>query len=270
MPRRDESIPKSVTESLLGSGFPFQTAVRNEICLLKGWSIHTSEYPWRGQRDEDRFLDMIASYKNFVLTIECKKTRQDTLTFLDPASGQMPTPQTADYRCLSYQHFTVVTRHQDATCETWAVWPSSPSCEFCIVGTNKSDRLLERDASLIIRATEALIHDVREMSHLSKKLSLPFLFLPVIVTNARLFVAHYKPTDVALDSGEFKELPNNIESAPWVRFSKAYTTSETRDFATRSVFVVGASYLKEFLDNLELAPNQPKDKMPVRFASGAS
>jgi hypothetical protein len=207
MPRDDGSIPKSVTESLLGSGFPFQTAIRDEIRLLKGWSIHASEYPWRGQREEDRFLDLIALHKNFVLTIECKKTKQDTLTFLDPASGQMATPQTADYRCLSYQNFTVLTRHQDARCETWAVWPASPSCEFCIVGTNKSDRLLERDASLVVRATEALIQDIQEMSHLARKLSPPFLFIPVIVTNARLFVAHYKPTDVALDSGELKNCP---------------------------------------------------------------
>jgi hypothetical protein len=103
------------------------------------------------------------------------------------------------------------------------------------------------------------------MSDLSKKLSPPFLLLPVIVTNAQLFVAHYKPTDVALDTGEFKEPPNNIESAPWIRFSKAFTTSERRDFARRSVFVVGATHLEEFLNKLELAPNQPQDKMPVRF-----
>jgi hypothetical protein len=258
MPKHAPPIPDSAIASLMGSGFPFQTAVRNVIESSAGWSIRTSEYPWQGPKDEDRFLDIIAINQQFILTVECKKTKEDTLIFLDPHNGATATPQTSDFQCLSWEFLAQsIPRYLDMECKKWEVWPQSPSCEFCIVvGTKHSERLLERDASLVVRATEALAQDGREMIRLSQMLSRPFLFLPVIITNARLLVAHYRPTDISLESGQFKKSPNDIEhKVPWVRFSKAFTASKSRDFSHRSVFVVGATHLEEFLNNLELPPS---------------
>ena len=261
----NETIPKAVLESLKSSGFPFQTAVAHVIRSSKGWSIHASEYPWRGPANDDRFLDIVATNGKFVLTVECKKTRQETLTFLRPL-GHSNTGHIEDFRCLRADRYDVIPRQAHLFCETWALWPKSPSSEFCIVSTSKSgrdQRLLERDASLVIGATDAFAQDVREHLRLGQGLSPPYLFLPVIVTNAKIYTARYKPSEVSLETGEFQESPKEIDEAPWVRFSKAFATGGGRDLGLRSLFVVSATSLGEFLDNLEMGPEQPEEKVSV-------
>jgi len=268
MPGDEKLIPKSVIDSLQASGFPFQTAVAQLIRNSKGWKVHTTEFPWRGPKDDDRFLDIIATNKQFVITVECKKTRQDTLTFLLPVGKELYSGVTSEFRCLSCRSYTAGAHLGDVVCETRALFPESPSCEFCIVSANRSERMLEKDASLVIRATEALVQNIHEMSQLLNKLSLPFLLLPVIVTTAPLFTAHYVPSDVSPETGEFTATPKGIEKRQWVRFAKTFTTSKRHDLSYRSVFVVSASYFNEFLNSLELWPQQPDDTMPVPFYKG--
>ena len=259
-----ETIPEAVLQSLKHSGFPFQTAVAHVIRSSKGWSIHASEYPWRAGND-DRFLDVVATNGKFFITVECKKTRQETLTFLRPL-GHSNTGHIEDFRCLRADRYDLIPPQAHLFCETWGLWPKSPCSEFCIVSTSKSgkdQRLLERDASLVVGATDAFAQDVREHLGLGQALSLPYLFLPVIVTNAKIFTARYNPLEVSLDTGEFQGLPEKTEEAPWVRFSKAFAAGRRRDLGLRSLFVVNATELGNFLENLEIAPNQSGDKVPV-------
>lgn len=264
----NDSIPKAVLESLRSSGFPFQTAVAHVIRSSRGWSIYASEYPWRAGND-DRFLDLVATNGKFFLTVECKKTRQETLTFLRPL-GHSNTGHIAEFRCLQAVVYDAKEHRQaHLFCETWALWPKSHCSEFCIVSTSKSgrdQRLLERDASLVIGATDAFAEDIRNRLRRREPLSPPYLFLPVIVTNAKIYTARYKPSEVSLDTGEFEELPKEIEEAPWVRFSKAFTAGGGPDLGSRSLFVVNSASLGEFLTNLEEAPNQPGDKGSVTVA----
>ena len=269
MPGNQKSNLELVKESLQGSGFPFQTAVVQVIRTSPGWSIHATEYPWIGPKQDDQFLDIVATSNRFVLTVECKKTRQDTFTFLRPSERDLKSGHTSEFRCLNFQKFTPIPGPLYFTCETRGIFPNSPSCEFCVVNSKKSDRLLERDASLVIRATEAFVQDSQEISQISKNLGHPFPLLPVIVTNAQLFAVQYAPSGVSLETGEFHEIPKEIEEAPWVRFSKAFTTSKRRDYANRSVFVVSAKNFAEFLGLLEFAPEQPKEPMRVPFYKGA-
>jgi hypothetical protein len=84
----------------------------------------------------------------------------------------------------------------------------------------------------------------------------PRLLLPLIVTNAKIHTARYKPPDVSLERGEFIDPPKEMEKAPWVRFSKSFTADRGRDVGYRSIFVVNAIQLEEFLTHLELAPDQ--------------
>ncbi len=259
-----ETIPEAVLQSLKSSGFPFQTAVAHVIRSSKGWSIHASEYPWRAGND-DRFLDIVATNGKFIITVECKKTRIETLTFLRPL-GHSNTGHIEDFRCLRADRYDLIPPQAHLFCETWGLWPISPCSEFCIVSTSKSgkdQRLLDRDASIVVGATDAYEQEIREHLRLSQALSPPYLFLPVIVTNAKIFTARYKPSEVSLDTGEFQELPKEIEEAPWVRFTKAFAAGRGRDLGLRSLFVVNATALGEFLENLEMAPNQPGDKVSV-------
>jgi len=261
-----ETIPEAVQQSLKSSGFPFQTAVAHVIRNSKGWSIHASEYPWRAGND-DRFLDVVATNGKFFITVECKKTRQETFTFLRPL-GDSNTGHVEDFRGLRADRYDVIPPQAHLFCETWGLWPKSPCSEFCIISTSKSgkdQRLLERDASLVVGATDAFAQDIQEHLGLGHTLSPPYLFLPVIVTNAKIFTARYKPSEVSLDTGEFYELPKEIEEASWVRFSKTFAAGRRRDLGLRSLFVVNATALENFLQNLEIAPNQSGDKVSVPF-----
>jgi hypothetical protein len=233
----DETIPPAVSESLKRSGFPFQTAITHLIRRSKGWSIQASEYPWRDSDHNENFLDIIATNGTFILPIECKKAKE-IQTFLLPQGGLegliRTRPDVADFRCLRTTYFPTENRVGITYEENCKIWPVSPSSEFCIVSTStsgKDQRLLEKDASL------------------------PRLLLPLIVTNAKLFTARYHPSEVSLETGEFTESPpKDVEQAPWVRFSKTFTAGREGDH--RSIFVVNAIYLEEFLAALELAPGE--------------
>ena len=111
-----ETIPEAVLQSLKSSGFPFQTAVTHVIRSSKGWYIHASEYPWRAGND-DRFLDIVASNGKFIITVECKKTRLETLTFLRPL-GHSNTGHIMDFRCLRSYGYDVMPPRPNLFCET--------------------------------------------------------------------------------------------------------------------------------------------------------
>jgi hypothetical protein len=249
MSKIDEAIPKEVMQSLRASGFPFQTAIREEIRRHKGWAVHASEYPWLDGMNRDNFLDIVAVKGRFILAIECKKTGSEIFTFLLPLGG-LSTGLVDDFRGGQFHYFPLQGR-VNFYYYTWRIQPKSCSSEFCVVGSRKSGkdqgRLLEKDASVLVRAADAIGHDRGEHS----KDEEPRVVLPVIVTNAEIYTACYKPSVVSLETGEFKEEPEELQSARWVRFYKSFTGDEV---GHRSVFVVNASSFGDFLEKLEMAP----------------
>src|SRR5262249_1962630 len=76
--------PAAVVAALHSSGFPFQTAVRREIeaAAPGGRRVEATEYSWQTADGETHFLDLVATNGVIHLTIECKKTRKEILTFL--------------------------------------------------------------------------------------------------------------------------------------------------------------------------------------------
>ena len=205
-----------------------QTAVAHVIRHSKGWAVHASEYPWRDSDNSDNFLDLVATNGKFILTVECKKTKE-ILTFLRPLGGPT-TGHVDDFRCLRTTHRPIHNRVDLHYEETWKIWPKSPSCEFCIVRTSPSgrdQRLLEK-TSLLIRATDAFAKDSREHSKLGYKTEAPthrchHAFYSAHRNECQNHTARYKPPDVSLETGEFIEPPKEVEKAPWVRFSKSFT-----------------------------------------------
>jgi len=116
--------------------------------------------------------------------------------------------------------------------------------------SGKDQRLLERDVGRLILGTDAYAQRVRRSIPLSREKELGWPFVPVLVTNAPLYVARYEPTDIALDSGEFATPPKDVEAVPWVRFRKSFPSSGRVDLGERSAFVVTAPGLAEFLAEL--------------------
>jgi len=269
MANADATVPESVLAALQSSGFPFQTAVAHVIDASPGWSVYESEYPWQSLSGDGQFLDLVATNGNLLLTIECKKTRKETMTFLRPL-GQGHTGERREFQCLRAVQIQDATRRLELFCEEWSLHPQSPSSAFCVVSTSESgrdQRLLERDANLLVRATDAFAHDFRERFNPGRDPapSAACLFLPVIVTNAPIYTARYTPTEVSLETGEFSAPPQDIKSVPCVRFRKAFTSDGGPDLGDRSVFVVHAVSFAEFLKLVAPAPNQLEDKTQVQL-----
>lgn len=262
----DEKVRKAVFESLNRSGFTFQTAVTHAMSRSGArWGVYASEYPWRDADGRDNFLDIVATNGQFILTVECKKTSKEILTFLLPL-GMRTTGDVDEFQCVFVEYNPKI----DRISPEWMilnVWPRSPSCEFCIVSTSdlgRDQRLLERDASLLVRATDSFARDLREHTKLVKAVSTrPRVYLPVIVTNAPIYTARYDPPDVSLETGKFRADPEDVKKAPWVRFSKSFTADSGRDFGHRSIFIVNATCLEQFLASLELAPGQSQNRIAV-------
>lgn len=269
MTQADDRVSESVLPALQRSGFPFQTAIAHVIDTAPGWSVCASEYPWQTSGGEGQFLDLVATNGTLFLTIECKKTRKEILTFLR-ALGRSNTGVVKEFRCLRASQIQDTTRRLEIYCEEWAVEPESTRSEFCVVSTSESgrdQRLLERDAGLVVRATDAFAHGFRKRVRPDRD-SAPdaaCLFLPTIVTNAPLYTVRFKPTDVSLESGEFSEPPQEVETAPYVRFRKAFTSDGGPDLGDRGIFVVHATSLAEFLGLIAIASNQPDDRGQVHF-----
>lgn len=262
-------VPESVLAALQSSGFPFQTAVAHVINPSIGWALHASEYPWQTSNGDGQFLDIVATNGVMFLAIECKKTRKEVLIFLRPLSLSH-TGLLEDFRCLRAEQILDSTRRLALFCEEWAISPRSTSSEFCVVSTSASgrdQRLLERDAGVLVRATDAFAQDFRQRfrrDHVPAPSS-ACLFLPVIVTNAPIYTARYKPPEVSLETGEFSVLPREVDAVPWVRFRKAFTSDGGADLGERSVFVVHAASFADFLKQVAPAPVQPAEKASAHF-----
>jgi hypothetical protein len=120
--------------------------------------------------------------------------------------------------------------------------------------------MLEREAALLMGGTDTFDSAIPN-TYVDPRRSL--LILPIIVTNAKLFSTRYKPGEVSLETGEFPNSPSELEEERWIRFSKSFTASSARDVGDRSIFVVRAVNLADFLQNLKFAEFQPHDKHPV-------
>lgn len=261
-------IPEAVLTALQGSEFPFQTAVAQVIRAAAGWSVYSSEYPWRTSSGDHQFLDLVARKGNLFLTIECKKTRREILTFLRPL-GHLHTGCLEEFRCLRTEQLRDSTGRLELFCEEWALLPPSTGSEFCVVSTSDSGRdqgLLERDAGLVVRATDAFAHEFPERFRpdVDGSRSTTRLFVPMIVTNAPIYTARYRPSEVSLETGEFSVPPKEVESVPYVRFRKAFMSDGVTNLGDRSVFIVNAEAFAEFLDLIGPSPTQPEDRAQVR------
>jgi len=233
--------------ALVASGFPFQTAV-SQVIRRSAYTLVAEEIPWRDDAGNDQFLDLVAEKNRLTLTIECKKTQKETLTFLRPNhSGR----NTSDAHCFRFSHTQLSAGRMKLLCDRQFLTPQSPESSFCVVSTGEKDqRLIERDAQRLLRGTQAYAaHRNRPNNPIEER-----LFVPVLVTNAKLSVADYLTDDVSLETGQFS-MPPNVEVIPkqWVRFRKSFTSSGD-DFGDRTVFVVAATAFEEFLVHLDKSP----------------
>ena len=245
------------TEALKASGFPFQTAISHIVASVPRYSILMEEHSWRDSSGADHFMDIVAQYANIVLTIECKKTQKETFSFLNPGNNS---DNISGSLCVHLNNVQGSTPRLEPFAAIWYLLPTSFDSSYCVVSTSESGkdrRLLERDAQALIRGTDAIITQHKEMFDPKQSSQQDRLYLPLIVTNAPLFVASYDPKDISLETGQFTTPPTNIAEVPWVRFTKSFTTTHRGRPFRRTIFVINSGKLKEFLTGLQWESGRP-------------
>jgi len=253
MADEESGLQQQAIGALLASGFPFQTAVSQIVRQATDWDVSAEEFPWRDESGTDHFLDLVGAKYFFVVTIECKKTQKEVLTFLQPGGVN---GDVIRKRCLYLTQIQDSTRRMELFCSDWRLSPKSAESAFCVVSTSasgKDQRLLERDAQLLVRATDAYAKRYKVDFKVTHNPEHDRVIVPIIVTNARLLVAEYDAGAVSLETGQLPiSSASNLVEVPWVRFRKALTTS-ARDVGDRTVFIVRATELVAWLKGLEFA-----------------
>jgi hypothetical protein len=135
--------------------------------------------------------------------------------------------------------------------------------------------MLERLAGHLLQATEAIADEQKTLDLAHRQELIPragaWIYIPVIVTNARLNVCSFDATAVDLSEGL---LPTNatFQSASVVRFFKNLSSdidpniqkdlTETNRAKNRTVFIVNAAGLATFLKDFTWVEGLPDGLRP--------
>lgn len=243
------------------SGFVFQLALEDAIkrsVERHGWQIAVREYPWRTERHVG-FADLILSRGPFRLIIEAKRHRDAEWVFL------MPEPKQSQRSHARIMWTDTVPGGPPLS--GWGdiqVYPASPEADFCVVrGQGEKDRpLLERLGAGLIDTVEGVGSDLLD---LHARGSSTHVLIPLIVTTATLYLAHFDVHDVPLRTGEISA--GNFIQVPSVRFRKSlsrtseHLTPELSELehlaknAERTAFIVTAEHLVDWLEDFETNNN---------------
>ena len=255
------SVPEAVVTALVSSGFPFQTAIAATVPQAVDWKVLDEEFPWQDTAGADRFLDIAAGNEALFVGLECKKSQTENFIFLQPDAR---TGRAQRVRCPYLTQIRDSTRRIEVAFAEWFFEPESVESAFCVVTTSdkgRDQRLLERDAQLLVRGTDAYALFRKRAFKPTAQWEPDRPCVPVLVTNAPLFVAKYSPAAVSLESGQFALPPEaEIESVEWVRFAKPFTSHRNRDVGFRTVFVVRATALVRFLEAIALTGSGPSGR----------
>jgi len=231
------------------SGFPFQIATAEQVRSWQTpWNPELIEHPWRLEEiGAGGYIDLVlqaGQWSSDRLVVECKRQRGDARWIFF-----QPSEKTVDVRYLATQSDSPI-----AYLESGQFFPSSVSSAFCAMAGEDSGRRpsLERTCDTLLQSVEAL---AAEELRLERELAF-FRYLPVVLTNARLFVCQFDPLDMPLSPGELPE-GSQFEEVGYVRFEKplwvrpsetpAANVAAARRLHERTVFVISGGSLRNFL-----------------------
>jgi hypothetical protein len=244
------------------SGFLFQLRVEREVgpSRLHQWEVLAREHPWIDKESENEgYIDLVLGQGITRMVIECKRTQDANWIFLLPDNSY-------GTQLRSMYISSVAPQQYRSGAHDFHPNPQSFISEFCVVrGQGEKDSpMLERISGGLLNSLEALA--VEEVL-LSSRYSYGnrYVYVPVIVTNARLHVCRFKIEDVSLDEGKLTDA--NFESVPLIRFRKSLTTRLTQNSAAdtieqanknklRTVLVVHADSFDDLLFNWKLQLNE--------------
>ncbi len=228
------STPQLPIDLINQSGFPFQLGVKHEIERTSNehrWKVAASEHRWSHDTEHSSgFIDLVMQHDTIVIVrmiVECKRTKDGAQwIFLTPSA------RAANMGRMSF--------FGAATGPNWrqrAGWidliydPETPEAEFCTIHREEDGKrpMLERLADTILPAAEAVA--IEEFGHMAPPpTEMPQIrvYLPAIITNAKLLTATFDPKDVDLETGRLREDACQFTEVPLVRFRKGLHSPSAR------------------------------------------
>jgi hypothetical protein len=200
------------------SGFMLQLALEHaveESANIHKFEIEAREHPWK-LGDELGFIDLVVGRNTVRVVCECKRSRGGNWVF--PVERDA---SPVDRARLLWTRF--------APQRLYGGWfdfdltSSLPAAQFCMVrGTGESDTsLLERVASRLIRSVEALADEETSLRLISDTRDRHRVYVPIVVTTSRLWLAAYEPDKIDLATGDVENV--EFSETPAVLFRKALT-----------------------------------------------
>jgi len=269
------------------SGFPFQLRVEHEIQLTQQehhWSVASREHPWTSaDKTASGFIDIVLKHdqlSTFRLVIECKRIKADDArqlrwVFLLPDQESQSTMLTSCFEVEGWGRRDTAGESAWGDLRVWdnvRLMPASVQSEFCILQSDEQRRqpILESLATEVLDSIEGL---AEEEVNIERSLGQPahtrlFIF-PAIVTNAEIAVCRFDPANIKITDGTLDAKDVEITTVPFIRFRKSLATNfpqgmfyylEAANKAReRTVFVVNAASLPEFLKDWNMGPLPDRD-----------
>lgn len=252
--------PDKLKDFVNSSGFPLQIGIEHLVkstTSSHGWKVVYKEHSWKNKdTHNDGFIDLVLAdeHGTSAMVVECKRVQNSSWIFLLPSERQMDRrPARAWVSRLD---------NQEAKFFDWThitTDPSSPESEFCVVPgqDHKSKPMLERVASGLIEATEALSY---EDYFLNTKRDFIRIYANVIVTTAELQLCRFDPSDISINTGMIDDA--KFTPVPFVRFRKSLSTKSVNELnleertqsslvkaKENTVFIVNSSQFEQFLSS---------------------
>ena len=245
------------------SGFPLQIGVMHAVNQSSEWRVVVEEHPWRSEETgSEGFIDIVAMNRPpgfAAMIIECKRVRKAAWVFLIPK-----TPPSSSSQATIWDSNRADRKWLIHGWRNWQADPTTFQSQYCAIPGQEQGRrnLLERTASDLVESVEALAGQELELIEQNETANFSRIYLPVLVTTARLFAASFDPSTVTLNDGA---LPNDASfvEVPYIRFRKALSVrarsssvnnlKELSNTSERTVFVVHAESVTAFLNQFELS-----------------
>ena len=217
-PEKDKKMPQDIINE---SGYPLQIHLENQINSTHDkhhWSVLVHEHRWiHPNTEEESFVDLILQHDSLTLrlVIECKRIN-GTWTFLLPDRRY---DEVLRARTLISHH------EQSAFPIMWGEYLFNPeSCEsaFCVMetGGRKDSRTLEDLSDLLLLSVESIALQERSLRWKLPQGWTTRLYLPLVVTTAKLQKAIFLPSDVSVEDGEISR--REIGEVKMIRFRKIF------------------------------------------------
>ncbi len=224
----EKTLDEKLLDLINASGFPFQLALKQ---LIDGtsrehqWSVVTEEHLWRHPNTgASGYADLVLQHVALIFrcVVECKRVKDN---------GQWVFLRAPEHssRADRLSTFWAYRRHTQNTYSGWVdvdFEPASPEVPFCVLFGNDERRpMLERIADELLTATEAIgIEEVNFVAPASADWRTVLFYIPVIITNAVLYIAELKPANMSMETGRLSAEDCTFSPTPVVRFRKGMYT----------------------------------------------